>query len=177
MPVTLVAVVASRVGIENTSSCPINRRSHAVAVKKSEFSCVFEEPVACRRASAWCRCRAREHGFSVPALRPAHDRTASTQQPAVVSSRVGAKRCNIISGVRLTSPGFLPRFSSKIRFSMAGRPVFNSAHKSLHLPASQQLVATLLSNREYDGRTTVGHQSDRATTVPKSQPNGGSILA
>lgn len=61
MPGTLVAIGASRVGIENTSSCPINRRSHAVTVKKSEFSCVLEEPVACRRASAWCRCRAREH--------------------------------------------------------------------------------------------------------------------
>lgn len=26
-----------------------------------------------------------------------------------------------------------------------------NTHRSLHLPASQQLVATLLSNREYDG--------------------------
>lgn len=96
MPVTLVVIVASRVGIENTSSCPINRRSHAVTVKKSEFSCVFEKPVACRRASAWCRCRAREHNsLSAPALRPVHDRTPSTQQPAV-SFSCRAKQYNKI---------------------------------------------------------------------------------
>lgn len=176
MPVTLVAIVASRVGIENTSSCSINRRSHAVAVKKSEFSCVFEQPVACRRASAWCRCRAREHNSLYTRSQTCtRQNTKHATTRGIVSCR--AKQYNKINGVRLTSPGFLPRFSSSIRFSMAGRPVRSSVHRSLHLPASQQLVATLLSNPEYDGRTTVGHQSDRATTVPRSQPNGGSILA
>lgn len=89
MPGTLVAIGASRVGIENTSSCPINRRSHAVTVKKSEFSCVSRNQW---RAAERVRGVGVARGntiLSAPALGPAHDRTASTQQPAarLVSSK------------------------------------------------------------------------------------------
>ena len=161
-------------------SCPINRQSHAVAVKKSRVLVRLREASGVPQSECVVSVSREGTRFSLhPLLNLLRDRiNQACNNPRCRFISCRAKCSTIkISGVRLTSLEFLPRFSSSIRFSMAGKSVRNSVHGSLHLPASQQLVATLLSNREYDGRTTVGHQSDRATTVPKSQPNGGSILA
>ena len=80
----------------------------------------------------------------------------------------------------LTSLGFLPRFSSSIRFSMASRLDFRLRY-TVHWQRS--CVATTSRNLAFkpgiwrtDGRS---HKSYRAhhRTVEPSKPNRGSILA